>query len=163
MPVALCIPFPFSTLCDNMLVCATHWLPMHLYTLAYMSMHESCLLVCRPYFNIMKLWTSDPDLYLSLVDTTLCLLARSIVCLFTCLLAILLVCLITCLLASLFLCLPYLPCLSASCLYHLLFVSFPSIACLLVSYLCLCMYTHGERTHGGRARSPRCKQKRAQM
>ena len=29
----------------TMLVCATHWLFMHLYTLAYMFMHESCLLV----------------------------------------------------------------------------------------------------------------------
>ena len=29
----------------TMLVFATHWLSMHLYMLAYMSMHESCLLV----------------------------------------------------------------------------------------------------------------------
>ena len=86
MPVALCIPFPFSTPCDDMLamlVCATCWLPMHLYMLVYMSMHKSCLLVCRPYFNTMKLWTSDPNLHLSPVDTTLCLLA----CLFACYLA----------------------------------------------------------------------------
>ena len=55
----------------TMLVCATRWLSMHIYTLAYMSMHESCLLVCRPCFNIMKLWTSDPNLHLSLTDTTL--------------------------------------------------------------------------------------------
>ena len=48
---------PFSALCDDMLtmlVCATRWLSMHLYTLAYMFMHESCLLVCRPCFNTMK-------------------------------------------------------------------------------------------------------------
>ena len=49
---------------------------MHLYTLAYMSMHESCLLVCRPCFNTMKLWTSDPNLHLSFADTALnCLLS----------------------------------------------------------------------------------------
>ena len=62
--------FPFSTSCNDILimfVCATYWLSMHLYTLAHMSMHESCLLVCRPYFNTMKLWTSDPNLHLSLV------------------------------------------------------------------------------------------------
>ena len=39
----------------TMFVCATHWLSMHLYTLAYMFPHKSCLLVCRPYFNTMKL------------------------------------------------------------------------------------------------------------
>ena len=58
-----------------MLVCATHQLYMQLCTLAYMSMHESCLLVCCPYFNKMKLWTSDPNLHLSLADTTFCLLS----------------------------------------------------------------------------------------
>ena len=68
----------------SMLVCATSWLSMHLYTLAYMSMHESCLLVCRPYFSTIKLWTSDPNLHLSLVDTTL-LFDCSLVCLFACL------------------------------------------------------------------------------
>ena len=49
--------------------------------------------------------------------------------------------------------------LSTLCLFHILFASFPSIACLLGSRLCLCLYTHGERTHGARARSPKCKQK----
>ena len=73
--------------------------------------------------------------------------------------AFLLVCLLTCLLAFLFLCLPCLSCLSALCHFHMLFASFPSIACLLVSCLCLCMYTHGARTQGPRARSPKCKQK----
>ena len=78
MAVALCIPFPFAAPCDDMLtmlVCTTRWLYMHLYTLAYMSMHESCLLVCHPYFNTMNLWTSNLDLHLSLVDTTFCLLS----------------------------------------------------------------------------------------
>ena len=41
----------------------------------------------------------------------------------------------------------------------MLFASFISIACLLVSFLCLCMYIHGARMHGARARSPRHKQK----
>ena len=91
MPVASCIPFPFSASCDDMLtmlVCATRWLSMHLYTLVYMSMHESCLHVCRPYFNTMKLWTSDPNQNLSLADTTFCLLS--------CLFAFSLICLLSC-------------------------------------------------------------------
>ena len=75
------------------------------------------------------------------------------------LLAFLLVCLLACLVVFLFLCLPCLSCLSTLCLFHMLFASFPSIACLLVSYLCLCMYTHGARMHGARAWSPRRKQK----
>ena len=73
--------------------------------------------------------------------------------------ALWLICLLACLLAFLFLCLPCLSCLSALCLFHMLFASFPSIACLLVSCLCLCMYTHGVRMHGTRARSPKRKQK----
>ena len=79
---------PFSAPCDAMLtmfVRATHWLSMHLYTVAHMSMHESCLLVCRPCFNTMKLWAFDPNLHLSLMDTTFyllfCLFAFSLVCL----------------------------------------------------------------------------------
>ena len=150
MPIASCVPFPFSAPCDDMLtmlVCATRWLSMHLYMLAYMSMHESCLLMCRPYFNTMRLWTFDPNLHLSLTDTTIFLLS----CLFACFL--------TCLLAFLFLCLPCLSCLSALCLFHIPFASFPSITCLLVSCLYLCMYTHGARTLGARALSPRHKQK----
>ena len=49
----------------TMLVCVTRWLSMHLYMLAYMFMHEFCLLMCRPYFSTMKSWTSDPNLHLS--------------------------------------------------------------------------------------------------
>ena len=82
---------PFSAPRDvvlAMLVCATHQLSMHLYTLAYMSMHESWLLVCHPYFNTTKLWTFDPNLHLSLIDTTFyllsCLFALSLVCLLSC-------------------------------------------------------------------------------
>ena len=74
----LCLPCLFTT----------RWLSMHLYMLAHMSMHESCLLVCRPCLNTMKLWTFDPNLHLSLTDTTFCLLsylfAFSLVCLLSC-------------------------------------------------------------------------------
>ena len=109
MPVASCIPFPFFAPCDVMLimlVCATHWLFMHLCTLAYMFMHKSCLLVSHPCFKAMKLWTFDLNLHLSPVNTTYCL-------------PFLLVCLLACLLAFLFLCLPCLSCLFALCLYHM--------------------------------------------
>ena len=91
MLVASCIPFPFFALCDDvltMLVYATCWLSLHLYTLAYMSMHESSLLVCLPYFNTMKLWTLDLNQHMSLVDIPFCLLS--------CLFALLLVCLLSC-------------------------------------------------------------------
>ena len=83
MSVASCIPFPFPILGDallTMLVCTTRWLSLHLYMLAYMSMHDFLLIVCHPYFNTMKLWTSDPNLHLSLADTTFCLF----VCLLAC-------------------------------------------------------------------------------
>ena len=73
--------------------------------------------------------------------------------------AFLLVCLLACLLASLSLCLPCISCLSTLCLLHMHFASFPSITCLLVSYLCLCMYTHRARTHRAKVWSPRRKQK----
>ena len=65
---------------------------MHLYKLAYLSMHESCLLLCHPCFNTMKLWTSDPNLHLSLANTTFCLFAC-----FLALLVFLFVCLSCCL------------------------------------------------------------------
>ena len=77
---------PFFAPCDDMLtmlVYATCRLSVHIYMLAYISMHESCLLVCHPCFNTMKLWTSDPNLHLSLANTTFHLLA----CLFTFLLS----------------------------------------------------------------------------
>ena len=141
--------FPLSTPCDAMLatlVYATHWLSMHLYTLAYMFMHESCLLVCRPSFNAMKLWTSDPNPHLSSRGHHIfvCFLAGLPFCLFACFLISLLV------MPIMLIC--FMP-------FHMLFASFPSIACLLVSCLCLCMYTHGAWTHGARARSPRRKRK----
>ena len=72
----------------TMLVCATRWLSVHFYMFAYMSMHESYLLVCHQCFNTMELWTFDPNLHLSLMDTTFCL--------FPCLFPFLLVCLLSC-------------------------------------------------------------------
>ena len=65
---------------------------MYLYTLAHMSMLESCLLVRRPCFNTMKLWTFNPNLHLSFTDTTFCLLS----CLFASSLVYLLSCFFTC-------------------------------------------------------------------
>ena len=90
MLIASCIPFPTSTPCNDMLAMlayATHWRSMHLYTLPYMFMYESCLLVCHPCFNTM-------NLHFSLVDTTFCLLS--------CFFVISLVCLYACFLVSLF-------------------------------------------------------------
>ena len=103
----------------TILFCATHWLYVHLYMLVYMFMHESCLLVCRPCFNTMRLWISDPNLHLSITDTTICLLSS----LFTlCLLfAVLLVC-------------PF-ACMFARILYAMLV-----IAILLVHFAPFCYY-----------------------
>ena len=89
MPVASCIPFLFSAPRDDMLamhVCATRWLSTYLYMLAYMSMHKSCLLVCHPCFNTMKLWTSDPNLHLPFANTTFLCLLSCFVSLFACIL-----------------------------------------------------------------------------
>ena len=86
----------------------------------------------------------DPNLHLSLVDTTFCF-------------AFLLVCLLACLLAFLFLCLPCLSCLSALCLFHMPFASFlPLLVCW---FLVFAMYTYGVRVHGAKVRSPRHKRK----
>ena len=132
MPVASCTTFSFSAPCDDMLtmlICAACWLYMHLYTLSYMPMRESYLLVCHPCFNTMKLWTFDPNLRLSLADTTFCLLSF----LFSFLLVCLLSCFSTCHVYHV-----YLLYASFTCFTH----HFLSIACLLVSCSCLCMYTH---------------------
>ena len=40
-----------------------------------MFMHESFLLVCRPYFNTMKSWTSNPNLHLSSHGCWYCILS----------------------------------------------------------------------------------------
>jgi len=88
---ALLFPIP----CNDMLtmpVCATRWLSLHLYMLAYMSMHEPCLLMCRPSFNTMKLWTFNPNLHLSLTDTTFYVLSCLFSLLFVCLLSCMFIC-----------------------------------------------------------------------
>ena len=133
-----------SVQCYACHACLCHHI--HLYTLAHMSMHESCLLVCHPYFNTMKLWTFNPNLHLSPTDNTFCFLSY----LFVFSLVCLLFCCYACHVYH-----AYLLYSSFTCSLHL----FPFIARLLVSCLCLCMYTHGARTHGVRARSPRRKQK----
>ena len=140
-------PFPLcATMCLLCLFVPPVGFLWFFYMLVYMSMHESCLLVCHPCFNTMKLWTFDPNLHLSLADTIFYVLS--------CLFALLFVCLLSHMLR-----LPCPSCLSAPCPFHMLFVHFPSIACLLVSCLCLCMYAHGVRTLGARTRSPKYKQK----
>ena len=131
MPGCLVCTLPFSAPRDAMLtmfVHATYFFSMHLYTLTDMSMHESCLLVCRPCFNTMKLWIFDPNLNLSLVDTTFCLLSCSF--------AFLLVCLLSC-----FLFLPCLSCLSTLCLFHMPYTSL-SFHCLSASFLFLPLHVH---------------------
>ena len=120
--VAPCLSSLFSAPRDDMLTmltCATLWLYVHLYTFAYMSMHESCLLMCWPYFNTMKLWTPNPNLHLSLADTTFCLLS--------CLFAYSHICSHP----GCYDCHIYLAC--SLCILLLLSTHFPSIACLLVS------------------------------
>ena len=105
MLVALCIPFPFSVPCDDMLtmlVYANHWL----------SMHESCLLVCHPCFNTMKLWTFDPNLHLSLMDTTF-------VSLFACLSSFLFACFLVSLLAMSITLIYFMPLSYAFCIFFL--------------------------------------------
>ena len=147
MLVASCILFLFSTPRDamlTMLVCATYWLSMHLYMLAHMFMHESCLLVCRPCFNTMKLWTFDPNLHLCPVDTTFCLPF----CLFVFFLVCLLPCFPSCFLICLFILrLVMSPAICYACrVYHayLLYTSFicclhlflPLLACCFLVFAC---------------------------
>ena len=116
----------------TMLVYATHWLSMHLYTLVYMFMHESWLLVCCPYFNKMKLRTLDLNLHLSLADTPFCLLS----CLFTfCLFVSFLACLPPRLFARSLVCSH--PCFYAWHVYHFyLLYAFSYILCTF-SFHCL--------------------------
>ena len=138
----------FSTPRDDMLamlVCATRWLSTYLYMLAYMSMHESCLLVCHPCFNTMKLWTSDPNLYLPLADTTFFCLLSCFVSLFACILISMFV------MSIMFIC--FMPLYCALCIFS--FHGLSAASCLY-----LCIYAHGARTYGARAQSPRHKQKR---
>ena len=126
--------FPFSAPCDDMLamlVCATCWLSLHLCTLVHMFMHESCLLMCRPCFNTLKLWTSDLNLHLSLADTPFCVFSLLVcpLCLLVSFLAF-----VTC-----YACHIYLACLL--CILMLLSTFFPSVVCLLV-FLSLPLHVH---------------------
>ena len=146
MSVAPCTPFPIFAPCDDMLamlVCATRWLSMHLYTLAYISMHESCLLACHPCFNTMKLWTFDPNLHLSPVDTTFCLFAC-----FLALSALLFICLSCCLSCLL----P--PAMLAMSIMLIYFMPLSYTLCMFFLPLLVCWYlvfafacTHMERGH----------------
>ena len=141
MSVASCIPFPFSAPCNamlTMLLCATHWLSVHLYMLTYVSMHESCLLVCPPRFQTMELW--------HLIQTYIC---PSQTPPFICFLASLPSCLFACFPVSLL----------AMSIMLICFMPLSYALCMLASCLCLCMYTHVARMHGVRAQSPRRKQK----
>ena len=137
MPSCSMRTLPFSAPLDvmlTMLVCATRWLSMHLYMLAYMSMHESCLLVYHPCFNTMKLWTFDPNLHLSLANTTFYLL----------------VCLLTCLLAFLFFAChvyhAYLLYASFVCILHLFL---PLLVCWFLVFAFACTHMERERMELG--------------
>ena len=125
----------------TMLVCATPWLFMHLYTLAYMFMHESCLLVCHPYFNTMKSWTSNPNLHLS-PHGHHHLFACLLVCLLPCLFAFQFACLscfLSCLLPHALL--AQLVCMFALCPLHIIYASL-SFHCLSADFLYLPLHVH---------------------
>ena len=117
------------------------WLCLHLYTLAYMFMHESCLLVCHPCFNTMKSWTFDPNLHLSLVDTICPLVCAPL--LLICLLSSLFACSCVSLYLGCYACHIYPAC--SLCILLLLSTHFPSIAYLLVFLsLPFCVHTWGQ-------------------
>ena len=87
-------------LCLPCLLCATHlafFASLHLCMLAYMFMHES---VCRPYSNLLELWTPNPNLHLSSQNALFCL----ITCLFAPIWHLLIVCLLACFPSTCFLC-----------------------------------------------------------
>ena len=149
MPGCFVRTLPFFNPCDvmlPMLVCATRWISTHLYMLAYMSMHESCLLVSRPCFNTMRLRTFDPNLHLSLADTTFCLLSF----LFTlCLLfAILLVCPFAHMFARILYAMLVITILLvrfAPFCYYLCIFPFPLLICWFLVFVIVC--THMEQGH----------------
>ena len=118
---------PFS-LCLPSFFCATRWLYVHLYTFVYMFMHESWLLACRPYFSTMMLWTLDPNLHLSLMDTPFCLLSCLFTfCLFVCFLAFLPPHLFARILVSMF----------AMSITPICFMPFPTLSALFPSITCV--------------------------
>ena len=116
MPGCFVHTLPFSSPCDAMLtmfVCATRWLSMHLNKLAHMSMHESCLLLCRPCFNTIKSW----------IQTYICPSWTPPFVLLSCLFAFLLVCLLSCFFAC--------------HVYHVYLLYAFFICLLLLSFHCL--------------------------
>ena len=85
------------------------------------------LLTCSCIFNTMKLWTFDPNLHLSLVDTTFCS--------FSCLFVFLLVCLLSCFFA----CHAYHACSLYAFSYALCIFFFH---CLSADFLSLPLHVH---------------------
>ena len=114
-------------------------------TLAYMFMHESCLLPCRPCFNIMEFWTFDLNLHLSLAGTIFCFIFACLsYCLFTCFLVPLLA------MSIMLIC--FMPRSYALCIF--------SLHCLFAGFLSLHLHVHTwSGTLRARAQSPRRKQK----
>ena len=116
------ISFPRDVML-TMLVCATRWLSMHLYTLAYMFM-LTCLSMLQ-HNEVMDI----------LPKPTFVPRGHHLLFVF------LLVCLLACLLAFLFLCLPSLSCFSALCLFYMPYASL-SFHCLFVGFLFLPLHVH---------------------
>ena len=80
-----------SVRCYAYHACLCH--PLVLYASLHTFLHVHTwvlLLVCRPCFNTMKLWTFNPNLHLSLTDTTFCFLSCLPSHLFACFLVFLL-------------------------------------------------------------------------
>ena len=135
-----------SMRCYAYYACLCH--PLAFYASLHACLHVHAwilLLVCRPCFNTMKLWTFDPNLHLSLADTTFCLLS--------CLFAFSLVCFLSCFFAC-HIYHAYLLYAYFICFLHLFL---PLLVC--GSCLCLCIYIDGVRTHRARVWSSRRKQK----
>ena len=127
-----------AMICFSCLFMPPVWQSMHLYMLAYMFMHESCLLVCHPCFNTMKLWTFDPNLHFSITDTTFCLLSCLFSFSFVCWLSCLSACFLVSLLAMSIMLICFMSPLYAFCIFsfHRLFAGF-----LFIAFAC----THLER------------------
>ena len=158
MPVASCIPSPFSASCDALLTMFV--VPPFLHPCLHV--HAWVLLAIVSFIlqhnEVMDIW-SKPTFFPCGDHFLFAFLLCSFVCLFVYLLAFSFVCtsclsyplpLVMLAMSIIFICL---------CPFHMLSVSFPSIACQLVSCLCLCMYAHRARMHGAKSRSPKRKQK----
>ena len=128
-------------------------------TLVYMFIHESCLLVCHPCFNTMRFMDirSKPT-FVPCEHHLLFAILLVYLLLVVCYLACLPLCSYVCSHLVCYACHCYLACSFCALLLLSMHLS-SSIARLLASCLFLCMYTHGARTHGARARFPMRKQK----